>query len=80
MTFQDVVVDFTSEEWHLLDYDQKILYWDVMLENLRTLILVECPDAIFKVEQGQELRMVGRANLHWSHTDGESKQVETALS
>lgn len=41
VTFQAVAVDFTSEEWHLLDYDQKIRYWDVMLENLRNLISVD---------------------------------------
>ena len=40
LTFQDVSVDFTPEEWQLLDCDQRTLYWDVMLENFRNLTAV----------------------------------------
>ncbi|XP_036749178.2 zinc finger protein 25-like isoform X2 [Manis pentadactyla] len=71
VTIQDVAVDFTPEEWQLLDCDQRTLYWDVMLDNVRNLISVGDPateaKVVFKMEQGQEPWMVEGVNPHWCH-------------
>jgi hypothetical protein len=40
VTFEDVTVNFTLEEWALLDPSQKKRYKDVMLETFRSLAAV----------------------------------------
>ncbi|XP_069899672.1 zinc finger protein 12 isoform X6 [Globicephala melas] len=63
VSFKDVAVDFTQDEWQQLDPEQKITYRDVMLENYSHLVSVGChiikPEVITKLEKGEEPWIVG---------------------
>ncbi|XP_052024339.1 zinc finger protein OBI1-like isoform X2 [Apodemus sylvaticus] len=81
VSFEDVAVDFTWQEWQELDIAQRTLYRDVMLENYSSLVwLGHClakPELISKLEEGFEPWSIAEATeQHLSDVHKWSSPVE----
>ncbi|XP_004858937.2 zinc finger protein 599 [Heterocephalus glaber] len=80
VSFEDVAVTFTGEEWRHLDLTQRTLYQEVMLETCELLVSLGCPvpkaELMYPLEYGQGLWMVKRGLLQHTCT-GEKAKLDT---
>ncbi|CAO2627159.1 Zinc finger protein 28 [Lemmus lemmus] len=81
VTFGDVAVVFSQEEWEWLSSEQRSLYWKVMLDNYRNLASVGLcalkPDMITLLEQGKDPWLMKRKTTRGHCQDLQAMQETT---
>ena len=73
VSFKDVTVEITQEEWQQMSPAQRTVYRDVMLENYSHLVssgyCFKNPEVIIKLEQGKDPLFFEEEFLSKSHAD-----------